>query len=309
MSKRIVFLYCTQKNKEDLMRCESIIRALLRKFRKSALFSYVKLDASLTCREQMRDLISKETNRADVVFLECDRGNLSSGMDLLKDIFGICATAHHVSGRAICFPEKKTCVQNSENTLICTEIYAKENIQRAMLIALKLAKAHKRSLSICLNSSEETDSLFLHEAEYSLCKEKHIDSQYISLEKMIALCTKTIPSFDVVLTLEDYASIIAMHLNSLPAIPSGFLVSYGEKARIFRRQLLECDEMSNLHLLSTLLSIASAFESELGMNSAGAWLKRAVSLAFENGACDTPDVFTKKVIDEINSPIRKRKAE
>ena len=308
MSKRIVFLYCTQKNKEDLFRCESVMRALLRKFRKSALFSYVQLDASLPCRSQMSERLLSETERADAVFLECDEQNISSSMDLLKDVFGIYATSQHISGRAICYPEKKKSVQNCEESLINTEVYAKENIKRASLIALKLAKAQRRSLSICLQPLNELDSLFLREAEYSLCREKHISSEHISLNAMIALCVKTIPSFDVVLTLGEYAPIIAMHLNSLPEIPVGFIVSYAEKLKIFRRQILPCDEINNLHLFSSVISIASIFENELEMKSAGAWLKRAVSLAFEKGASDTPDGFIKEITDEINSPIRKRKA-
>lgn len=307
MSKRIVFLYCTQKNKEVLMLCERIIRALLRKFRKSALFSYVKLDVTPTCRAQMCDLILGETERADMVFLECDEQNISSSMDLLKEAFGIHTTVHHISGRAICYPEKEKSIQDCEETLIHTQVYTKENIKKASLISLKQAKAQKHSLYVCQQTSNELDSLFLREAEYALCSEKHIASQHISLGEMIALCVKTIPSFDVVLTLGEYASIIAMHLNSLPGIPAGFIVSYGKNKRIFRRQILPCDEMSNLHLLSSILAIASAFEDELGMKGAGAWLKRAVSLAFENGACDTPDGFIKKITDEINSPIRKRR--
>ena len=249
-----------------------------------------------------------ETDHADAIFLECDEQSVSLSLDLLKDVFGIHATAHHISGRTICYPENKKSVQNCEETLIHTEVYSKENIKSVTQIALKLAKAQRRSLSICLQPSNELDSLFLREAEYSLGKEKHIASQHISLDEIIALCVKTIPAFDVVLTLGEYARIIAMHLNSLPEIPAGFIVSHAEKIKIFRRQLLPCDEISNLHLFSSVIALASIFENELEMRSAGTWLKRAVSLAFEKGACDTPDGFIKKVTDEINSPIRKRKA-
>ena len=307
MSKRIVFLYCTQKNKEDLMRCESVMRSLLRKFRKSALFSYVKLDASLSCREQMRECLLCETDRADAIFLECEADKISSSLDLLKEVFGIYATSHHVSGRAICFPEKETSVQDSEGKLIHTDIYTKENIKSTALISLEIAKSQRHSVFVCLKSLNELDHLFLREAEYSLCKEKHISSRHISLDEMIALCVRTIPSFDVVLTLEEYASVIGMHLNSLPDIPAGFIISYAEKHKIFRRQILPCEEMSNLPLYSSILAIASIFENQLGMKSAGAWLKRAASLAFEKGACDTPDEFIRTVMEKINSPIRKRR--
>jgi len=225
---------------------------------------------------------------------------------LLKDVFGIYATSHHISGRTICYPENSETVQDCDGKLIHTEVYSKENIEKATHISQMLAKAQRHSLTLCLKSGE-VDSFFLREAEYSLGKEKHINTSYISLDEMIALCVKTVPSFDVVLTLQSYAHLIAMHLNSLPDIPAGFMVSYAEKLRIFRRQILPYEEVSNLYLYSSILAIASIFEMELGMKSAGAWLRRALSLAFEKKGLDSPDSFIKRVTDEINVPIRKRR--
>ncbi len=307
MSKRIVFLYCTKKNKDDIALYERVVRALMRKYRRSPLFSYLEIDTSPSCRDAVCSLIHTETSRRGAIFLESDVQNTPLCMDLLKSVFGIFASSHHISGRAICCPEHEEVMKNGEDSVIYTKVCKKENIKKAAELSLAMAKRRKHSLSLCLVPTNETDSVFLHESEIVLGGEKHIPFELISLDEMISLCVKTVPSFDVVLTTKEYASLIAMHLNSMPDIPSGFTVSYGEKNRIYKRQILPYEEIGNLHYLSSLLSIAAIFENELDMKSAADWLRKALSITFAKESGSTPEVFIESVIKELEKPIRKRR--
>ncbi len=309
MSKRIVFLYCTQKNREDICLYENIIRVLLRKFRQSALFSYLQIDTSPPCRDRMCDLIHDETSRRGAIFLESDARNVFPCMDLLKVAFDIFASSYHISGRAVCYPEQEQKIEDSAEAVTYSKTYKKENLEKTAKLSLEMAKKQKHSLSVCLMPTNEIDTVFLSEAEIILRKEKRILSELVSIDEMISLCMKTVPSFDVVLTAKEYAELIAMHLYSMPDIPSGFIVSHGEKHKIYRRKILPYEEIGNLSHLSSLLSIAAIFENEFEMKGAANWLRRALSIAFEKKSGSKAEDFVKSVIKEIETPIRKRRAE
>lgn len=309
MNKRIVFLYSTEKNRYDISLYEKVIRALMRKYRCSPLFSYLQLDTSLSCREKMCELIHAETSRRGAIFFEGDAQNISGCMDLINTAFGIYASSHHISGRTICYPEQSTQITDEKDIISCTSTCKKEDFKKALDISLKAAKKQKHSLSVCLAPTNELDSIFFHEAEIALGSEKHIGSGFVSLDEMISLCIKTVPSFDVILTTKDYASIIAMHLNSMPVLPTGYIVSFGDKHKIYRRQILPGEKAGNLHYFSALLSLAAVFENEFEMKSAADWLRRALSLAFLKESTSSCTDYISTVIKEIETPIRKRRTE
>lgn len=307
MSKRIVFLYCTQKNREDISLYESVIRALLRKFRQSPLFSYLQIDTSPLCRDKMCNLIHDETSRRGAIFLESDKQNVFPCMDLLKDTFGVFASSYHISGRSVCYPEQELEIKDDTETVAYTTAYKKENIKKVAKFSLEMAKKQRHSLSVCLMPTNKMDAVFLGEVEIILGKEKRILSELVTLDEMISLCMKTVPSFDVVLTTKEYAELIAMHLYSMPDIPSGYIVSHGEKHKVYRRKIMPYEEITNLHHLSSLLSIAAIFENEFEMKGAANWLRRALSVAFEKESGGRAEDFVKSVIKEIETPIRKRR--
>ena len=309
MSKRIVFLYCTQKNKENLLQYETVIRALLRKFRRSALFSYLQMDPSPACCEKMTSLLRNEMSRSGSIFLECDEQNASACTDLLKNVFGFYAVSHHISGRTLCYPEQVEKTQKCDEEIIRTTTCKKDDMCRAIELSIAMAKAKKHCLYMCLGQSNGVDYTLLDETQIKLGKEKHLSFEYFSLDEMISLCVKTVPPFDTVLTSKECASLIAMHLNSMPDIPSGYIVNHGESHNIYKRQILPLEEMSNLHHFSSLLAIAALFENEFKMKNAADWLRRALSLAFMKESGGTSRDFMKSVTDEINAPIRKRRTE
>lgn len=307
MIERIVFLYSSEKNRYDITLLEKVVRALIRKYRCTPLFSYLQIDTALSCRERMCELIREESSRRGAIFLESDTKSTPLCMEILKSVFDIYASSHHISGRTICYPDPTENIASDDASIVCTTIYSKERIKKTALLSLEMAKKSRNSLSISLIPENEMDSAFLHEAEIALGKEKHICPDFIPLDEMISLCMKTVPPFDVVLTVKSYARLIAMHLNAMPDIPSGYTVSYGERRKVYKRQILPCEEIGNLHYLSSLLSIAAIFENEFSMKSAASWLRRALSISFEKESGSTPEAFIESIIKEIEKPIRKRR--
>ncbi len=257
----------------------------------------------------MRDLLVGETSRRGAIFLEGDAHNIIPFTELLKDVFSFFATSHHISGRSICYPEHSFEVKNNEKSITHTRIYENEHIIKTVRLATELAKSGKHFLSVCLSPADEADSVLTTDVEIMLRKEKHLPTETITLEEMISLCLRTVPTFDVVLTFKESASLIAMHLNSMPKIPVGYIVNHGEKHNIYRRQILVHEEIGNLRHFSSLLSLAAIFENEFGMKNAAAWLRRALTLAFEKEANSSCEDFIKSIITEIETPIRKRRTE
>ena len=307
MSKRTVFLYCTQKDKEYLLQYERVIRALLRKFRQSPLFSYLQIDTSLSCRDGMCDLLRTGTARRGAIFLESSSQNISECMAMLDSVFMVRAASHHISGRTICYAEQKLSAASDDKAFHCTNSCEKESIRAATEISIMAMENQKHALSICLNPESKLDNLFLQEIEVLLGGKSHIQAECIPLDAMISKCLKTVPEIDVVLTTKDYASLIAMHLNAMPKIPSGYIVSYGESRNVYRRQIISGEDAGNLHHLSSLFAIAAIFENEFEMKSAADWLRRALSLAFLKEASSSCTDFISAVIKEIETPIRKQR--
>lgn len=307
MSKKILFLYSTQKHKAQLQLCESVFKAILRKFRKSALFSYMQIDLSPSQRTLMKDILVKELSRYDAVFINGDMETLCLHNDFIKDVLSPFSTEHYAAGRVIFFPEDSVNTEQSDDAVTQIHICLKENIAKAAKESAKAAKERKKTIAICTQAGCCADNIFLREAEYALAKERHLDIEHIYLDEMISLCMKTIPSFDVVLTSKQYAKIIAMHLNSLPNSPTGYFKSHTEHGRIYHRQVLPHEEMNNTPLASATLAFAAILENELKMKSAAGWLRRAVSLAYEKCACALKEDFIHEVICEIEIPMRKQR--
>lgn len=307
MSKKILFLYSMQRHKTQLQLCESVLRATLRKFRKSALFSYMQIDLSSSQHTLMKELLVKEINRHDAVFMSSDMEIESLQNEFIKDVLSPFATEYYAAGRMICFPEDSVNTGQSDEAVTKTQICPKENIKRAAQLSAKAAKERRRNITICTQAGCPADSIFLREAEYALAKEKHLDTMHIRFDEMILLCMKTIPSFDVVLTSKQYAQIIIMHLNSMSDAPTGYIKKHTDCGLIYHRQVLPHEEMSNTPLSSAILSFAAIFESEFKMKSAADWLRRAVSLSLEKCPCTTEENFVREVIRQIETPIRRQR--
>lgn len=307
MSKKILLLYFTAKQKTELKACENAFKAIFRKFRKSALFSYMQIDTSLTCRDSFKEILFNEINRHDAVLIN---GGNSTGYEeelFTKEILCLLATENHINGKVICYPPSHYTAEN-ENGYICEiQKASSEGIRKAAALSLQLAKQRKHNLTVCTREGCLTDKNLFGEFQSIATKALHIYPEHLSLDEMVLLCMRSIPSFDAVLSTEPAAKIIAMHLTALAKAPTGYLLLHTKNGRAYLRQSFPHEEMSNAPIASILMAFSAILENEFKMKSASLWLRKSVATVFETHAYVLRDEFLNKVILESEKPMRNTK--
>lgn len=308
MSKKILFIYFTLKQKHELKLCEKVFKATFRKFRESVLFSYMGVDTSPSCRDSFGEMLFNKIQCHDAVLIG-GKGASSEEEILTKEILELSATENHLGGNVICYGASHTVTENKDGFVTQTHKTSIENFRSASKAGLELAKRHKHHLVICTDNESKADKPLSEELLSLSGKELHIQSEHISFDEIISLCMGTIMSFGVILTTEQYAKIIAIHLNSQRKAPSGHLLLHTTNGHIYQRQVCAYEEMSNAPLASLLMAFSALIENEFSMNSAADWLRKAVLTVFETHAVTPRDEFLEKIISEIEKPMRNRKRE
>jgi len=302
VSSKFLFLYNTPMQRAKLIKCEKVIKALFRKFRKSAVFTYLLTDTSPSCIDAFRLIIFDEIQKNDAVFID---GDISKQM---KDILGEYAEVHFLKSCAICHPSSPVYVEEKEDGVIFTHILNHENLSKAVKIAMDLSFERKKRLTVC--GDGDSGSFFEEALTNAFNKSMHLEKEYLSFDEALFMCMNTIPQFDVVLATEQTAKILQMHIGytggfcSSP-IPDGYSVIHTDKGKVYTRQAFPYEQMDNTVLFSSLLAFSAILEKELSMKSAADWLKRASSLSFETHKKAEEDDFINKVISEIEKPMRK----
>ena len=305
MSNKILLLYLTTSQKTELAKCEKVFRSVFRKFRKSAVFTYLQIDTSPSCMELFCNKLSEELKKNDAVFL-CGDIPIHRKRILLTDILKEYTEAHFLKGSVICCPPSSLTIQKEKNDIICTHTSDYENYKSTARIALEFAQSRKRSLTLCTDDKDGTGS-FLKEALTELFDSKtHIDAEHLSLEEALMICINTIPVFDTVLATKQTADILKMHIgfNGRQRIPDGYSVIYTQHGKVYERQTFPYEQMSNLPIFTTLLAFSAMLENEFYMKNAANWLKRAICVSFETYKTAESDDFINRVISEIEKPMR-----
>lgn len=302
MSSKFLFLYNTPMQRAELTRCEKVMKALFRKFRKSAVFTYLQTDTSPCCIDVFRSMLTDEFQKSDAVFINRDMSKQ------MKDILGEYSKAHFLKNCVICYPSSLVCVEEQENAVSFIYTLSRENINKAVEIAIDLSLSRKKKITVC---SDDNSGSFLENAITDYYnKSRHVERENLSLDEALFTCMNTVPQFDVVLATEQTAKILHMHIGytggfySSP-VPDGYSVIYTDKGKVYTRQNFPYEQMNNTVLFSSLLAFSAILEKELSMKSAADWLKRASSLSFETHKNAEEDDFINKVISEIEKPMRK----
>ena len=303
MSHKILFLYSKKEHHFALKECEEVFKAVMRKFRQSVLFSYMEIDTSPTLRDKMAQLLLENVSHYNAVMLIGDRESQTEIKDFLKTSAGLFAQEHHTGGRVICCPISSATFSVDDSSVTVSYSLSRENIKKATQLTSGLAKNRKHTLTIC-TGHDEAGIEFLNEAERSISISDHIQAEYTPFDEMIRLCMNTIAYFDVVLTNEQISDIIAFHLNSLQRVPSCYKIWHTEKARIYCKDNLSCEEFNNSFYTSVYMAFSAILENELKMKSAADWLRRSVSLTFPQYGFASCKDFSEAVISEIKKPMR-----
>ena len=302
MSSKFLFLYNTPMQRAELIKCEKVLKALFRKFRKSAVFTYLQADTSPYCIDAFRSMLADEFQKSDAVFINMDISKQ------LKDILGEYAEVHFLKSCAICHPSSSICVEEQESEVIFIHTLSRENIDKAVKIAIDLSLKRKKKLTFC--NDEDTGPFIERAFTNAFNKSMHIQKEYLSFDEALFTCMNTIPQFDVVLSSEQTATILQMHIAytggfcSSPT-PDGYSVIYTDKGKVYTRQTFPYEQMNNTVLFSSLLAFSAILEKDFSMKNAADWLKRASSISFETHKNALADDFINKVISEIDKPMRK----
>ncbi len=307
MSKKILFLYFTPKHKAEIEICEEAFKTVFRKFRKSVLFSYMQIDTSLTCRDSFKEILFNEMSHHDAVLINGGNGTVYEEKVFTKEILGLFAIENHLSGKVICYPPSYCTSENENGNISETRKIYCEGLKTATELSLQLAKERKHNITVCSNTDFFPDKSLLSEFQNSYKKALHICSELLTLDEMIFLCMRTIPSFDVVLSTESTAKIIAMHLAALMKSPTGYFLLHTKNGRVYLRQAFPHEEMSNAPIASVLMVFSAMLENELEMKSAAQWLRKSVATVFETHAYVPQNEFLNKVISETEKPMRSNK--
>ncbi len=304
MSSKILFLYFKQKHKTELLKCENIIKALFRKFRKSVVFSYMQIDISPTCREAFEKLLFSEISRHHAIMIKGDTEIFSEEEIFLKEILKLKASEYHTAGKVICYPTSKKAVEISDTSVreICT--VSLEHLKYSAELSLKLSQSRKHLLTICTRPEKSIDASLFHAFQDAYDISMHINTENIPFDEMISLCTKTVPSFDTVLVTEEVAKVISSHLDSSARICSGHTILHTDNGKFHMSRTSGTEEISNARFASVLLTVSEILSKNFNMTNASDWFKKAVATAFETHAFSSFEDFSDKVIFEIQKPMR-----
>ena len=304
MNNEILFLYKTQSQKRTLNLCHEAITSVLRKFRKRISAKHREVDFSLSCRENIKEILLNDISLSKGILYYGDAGE--GEPEFFDDCFTAYSYQYFSGSHSIISPFT---LESSEKTddfirkTVTTEI---KDIEKTVFLALNTAKERNKRIIICTDSKNESDRILYSEIENHLANTREYDITHYDFDELIYTFTKSIPLFDTIVCSQEKASIIKMHINSLNRFPLAYSILHTEKCRIYKHESLPYEDFSNLSYANLLISAGNMLEKELGFKSAGFHLKKATRLAIEKCYSENISEFQKELIRQINAPIRNR---
>ena len=301
----ILILYTDPNEKSDLVLSSQALKAVFRKFRKSISVSLLNIDLSPSCRSEVKKLIESDAAKADCIMFCGKQNELNEETLFLKDCFKTHSAQYFSSGKCICYPVTTYSVKESEgiiDTVSHTDISA---VEKAAALAINSASFAKELL-ICTDTEKDSDKFIYNEFINSMASARGFSVEHFDFAKMLSVLSEKIPSCNVILTVQDIARILAMHINALNKFPTGYSVFHGDKVRIYKKAFLPCEDFSNISYASLLIGCAGMIENELGFKNISIQLRKAVTRSLEKCAFESKHDFQRHLLIEINSPIRHR---
>ncbi len=302
----IIFVYSDNSEKGDIALSEDAIKAVLRKFRKTAAFSQVQLDLSPSCREAMKEsLAGKAENRSLIIWFG-KKEKTTDEEAFAQECFGASVKQYCFGNKSIFTPfSHRNITENTESVCLVAKTPVL-NIQRAVKLATNAANERSGKILLCTDTESPYDASICREFENFLSDTRSFTVDYYDFDELMYILTREIPSCDSILCSEDKAHLIATNINCLNRFPLGYTVWHCENTKIFKREFLPFENQSNILYASMLIAASNMLAKEPGLTSAGIHLKKAVTLTLEKCFSEKRDEFHKHLLFEINSPIRNR---
>lgn len=151
MSKSVLLIASTREAEEDLKFAETVIKRVMRKFRKPVRCDFLSHLVVGECArsETARRVVAAEIQGHDAVLWNCRSTRDSADLDQMRRELDLSVHAHYIAGRCIICPCYDT---DSEKTSESTEgriSLSAHNAEFAARLACKRAAARKNRLSVC----------------------------------------------------------------------------------------------------------------------------------------------------------------
>ena len=305
MNKRILLLYFNSEKKAELMCCESIFKALFRKFRTSVSFDYLGLDPSAACRKQMSALLLEKISQNDACLLCIDRELSQKENDFLYESTGLYSTMYQSMGTSVFFPfERKEC--RAEGDFINETISCKtDEIKKCINLCTDYALEKEKTVFVCTNDGGADEILF-EEFQRISSKHRYLKVSHMSRSEIVWHSAKYISKPCVMFASKSIADIVLMHAIAPHSVPSGYTIFYAQRGKIYTNLYTPFSFESCLGMRMTVLAFAALLENELKMENAAFWLRQSIACAFFEFDCKTKEMLAEKTIAAINKPMRKR---
>ncbi len=306
MKSKILFLYRTPSEKQVLELLKEATKAVLRKFRKSADFTFLKIDLSPSCQDIMQKSFENTAMQSDCILFTGNPEGCSKEELFFKRCFNFHSLQYFSSGKCVCSPMDTLTTKKEADTLtqtLCTDLSL---LQKTVNLATLCALQRKKQLLICTDTANDNDSFIFQGFSDYLSMARGCETEHLSFDEMIFTISREMLSFDTILTTGSIANVLAMHINSLNKFPLSYSVYHAENIRIYKREFMPYDLVSNLSYANLLTACAGMLESELGFKNAGRHLRRSAVLTLEK--CEKADIneFQQQLLLELNTPLRNR---
>lgn len=305
MNNNILFVYSQLHQKGTLTECEKILKAAFRRFRKKVSFSYAYMDYG--CIENSLKNLSVKIKESDAVIWDCPSDILEDEINFLAEKLAIFAKAHFINGSAIVSPVSPRTLSCTKESFSSSMLITRNGVEKAAKIASELSLKRNRCIDICTDFDASSGGKLLCETFTDvLSSVPSLNINQLSYSELLWNSRKNIPHFDVLLTCENGAKIARINMCTLKNATAGYCVWYSDSLRIYKREYLPYEKLSNSAFASLLFSCAAAIINELKLKNVGEHLMMCTSRAFEQGAFFTNQDFKNNLLLLMEKPLRKR---
>ena len=304
MNKQILFLYTNPSQKSTLLFLEEAIKSVFRKFRKGICVKYRLIDFSASCREAVKKILAEDINSTDGILYY---GDTYGETEFFKDSLCAFSVQYFSGNHSIFSPVSLEEAKRTDSVITNTSSTDIADIEKTVFQALDEAKSRNKSVIICTDSHSKSDSLLYDGIENCLANTREYDITHYEFGELIYTFTRSIPQFDAIICSMDKADVIKMHINSLNKFPLAYSILYTDKCRIYKREAVPFEDLSNLSYASLIVAAGNMIEKELGYKSIGQHIKKSARLAIEKCCYTEKAEFQKEVLMQINTPLRNRR--
>ncbi len=306
MKSKILFLYRDPYEKRMIELCQGALKTVFRKFRKSVECSLLQLDLSPSFFNSMKDLLKKRVSENDcIIFIGKPEDSFKEDCFFQK-CFALYSRQYFSSGKCICSPLDTVTIAKDDSFLTQTIVTDITSISETARLAVSAALSRKKTLLLCTDTQSERDAFVFNAFSDALSIARKIRVEHTALDEIMYAMALSLPGFDTVLTTDAIAHILVMNINSLNKFPASYSIYHCKNLRIYKKEALPYDTLSNLSYASLLVSCSAAIESELGFKGLCAHLKKSAVLTLEKCADSDIDDFQKLLISQLNVPLRNR---